>query len=225
MSGRLHSEIFTQYAPRRRRGVLIPASLVAVALLMAACGGGSPSANPSPPTSPSGSAKSAGPSGPPAPVHREYPPGGPTDPVFPPGKDAYTQVAAQQCGDLLRQTQTWVTQNVPDAEGKDTTPLYMSAAYACLGQWDDALRTFGQIHTANPDFNGPNCPRTALLKWLSALIAERKKDPTFAPVFVASTAPSPCPSDSTTTSPDDTTTATSSTSTSTTASSTTTTTS
>ena len=113
--------------------------------------------------------------------------------MFPPGKDAYSQVAAQKCGELLKQTQTWVAQNVPDAEGKDTTPLYMSAAYACLGQWDDAVRTFGEIGTP-PDF-GDNCARTAMLSWLTALIDERRKDPTFSPVFVTSTAPSPCPSD------------------------------
>ena len=214
----------TRDPSRRGRGPLIAASLLAVVVLLAACGSGSGTAGTSGSTAASGAGNGGGQggqSGQAAAPRREYPAGGPSDPVFPPGKDAYSQVAAQKCGELLKQTQTWVAQNVPDAEGKDTTPLYMSAAYACLGQWDDAVRTFGEIGTP-PDF-GDNCARKAMLSWLTALINERKKDPTFSPVFITSKSPSPCKADSTSTSPDDGTT--SSSSTTTTDSSTTTTTS
>lgn len=55
-----------------------------------------------------------------------------------------------------------------------------------------------------------------MLSWLTALIHERKKDPTFSPVFITSKSPSPCKADSTSTSPDDGTTSSSSSSSSTT---------
>jgi hypothetical protein len=135
---------------------------------------------------------------PPRPV-RDYPGGGPTEAVFPPGINPYTLVASGMCQQLLDDTLTWDSQNESEAQGSDTTRLYMSAAYVCLGQWDDAIRVFDQISTANPQLSGANtgvedysCARNTVLQWLSGLIAERKRNHDFSPVFVTSGAPPPC---------------------------------
>jgi hypothetical protein len=218
--------------PRRLAG---PATvLIAVVMLAAACGNGPGKALADGRTGSSSAAEGAGPpssgggvaaqasgggsprASAPSRPRREYPAGGPTDPVFPPGKAAYTLIAGNQCGDLLAQTQTWVTQDVPGSEGNDTTPLYMSAAYVCLGRWADASRTLAQINLAQPDFKRHVCARDAVLKWVIGLVAEHAKDPSFSPVFVASSTRSTCPPDNSG-DPDTTTTSTSSVATTTTA--------
>jgi hypothetical protein len=136
-----------------------------------------------------------------------YPAGGPTDPVFPPGLPTYSLVASRkQCQQLLAQTQIWDTTpspyegviDVTGVEGADTKPLYMSAAYACLGSWKDAVRVYGQIKVATPDFHHDTCVRMELLHWLTPLIDAARRDPNFSPVFVPSSARSPCPTDTTT---------------------------
>ena len=83
-----------------------------------------------------------------------------------------------RCDELLTDTEKWPGEGVADQEGADTTPLYMSAAYACLGRWNDAVAAFGQIN--GTDFGGDDCARRAVFEWLSALIAKRRQDPTYA---------------------------------------------
>ena len=112
--------------------------------------------------------------------------------MFPPGLPTYSLVASGQCAKLLAATQTWNADGVPDVEGASTTPLYTSAAYACLGRWNDAVRVYGQINVASPDFHNHACARLELLHWLTALIDARRRDATFFPVFVKSSARSPC---------------------------------
>ena len=126
-------------------------------------------------------------------VRREYPAGGPTDPVFPPNHPTYELLAVGKCDELLAETQTWGS-SVADTEGRDTTPLYMSAAYTCLGRWDEALRVFGQINVSQPDFGstGHACDRKAVLEWLTSLVDARRRDPGFSPVFVVSSGKSSC---------------------------------
>jgi len=121
--------------------------------------------------------------------------------VFPPGLPTYSLVASGQCAKLLGMTETWDSQpwlDVTDVEGADTKPLYMSAAYACLGSWNDAVRVYGQVNVAHPDFHHQTCARSELLHWLTPLIDARRHDPSFSPVFVTSSARSPCPTDTTT---------------------------
>jgi hypothetical protein len=139
-------------------------------------------------------------------VRREYPAGGPTDPVIPPGTEAYKELGlgADHCAELLRTiVETWNKpgdfNTVNNSDGEDTTPLYQSAAYVCLGRWDEATRTFGQVHSP-PRFgtNGDVCARKAVLEWLTSLINERRQDPGFSPVFVASTSRSQCVASTTT---------------------------
>ena len=191
--------------PRRSRAAFAPTLCGVLMLCTAACGGSSTSAGSNTSTSTSASrtgSSSASRTGSTRTSNRpvrEYPAGGPTDPVFPPGKDVYPLIASGSCAELLDDTQGWRDQGVPDAEGASTTPLYMSAAYACLGRWDDARRTYAQIDVAHPDFARDTCARTALLGWLTALIEERNSDPNFSPVFVKSSAPSPCPQEGPTT--------------------------
>ena len=184
---------------QRSRG-WVPASLMVLILLSGACGSGSDSAGPAPATAPSI------PSGPSASSttttasrpEREYPGGGPTDPVFPPGDQAYALISAGTCAELLDDTKAWVGQDVPDVEGLDTVSLYTGAADACLGRWREAEDALGQIDTATPDFRNNRCEREAVLAWLVALVGEWKRDPTFSPVFVASASPSPCVTDDST---------------------------
>jgi hypothetical protein len=173
--------------------------LAVFAALVVACGSTSSSADSSG-TSPSGSSGATTPSSSVAVVHprREYPAGGPTDPVFPPGDQAYALITSNRCTELLDDTTKWDAGGVPGVEGADTTPLYVSAAYVCLGRWDDAQTSYRQIDAAHPDFTNHVCDRTAVLQWVTAMLDERAKDPTFAPVFVASAAPSPCPPDGST---------------------------
>ena len=197
----------SQRSPARplRRGVTT-SWWVAVALLVAACGGGTtPVASSSPSSTPassdgSSSSTTAAPSPPPGPPEREYPAGGPTDVVFPPSQPSYELITGPAgCAELLTETQQWpraAVDGVPgvdDVEGVDTVPLYQAAAYACLGRWSDARRTFAEIDTGNPTFNSNGCVRRALLAWLTVLIHESQADPGFSPVFVASSQPSPCP--------------------------------
>jgi hypothetical protein len=193
---------------RRRRLLATAAFLVVLGLSAVACAGASKSASgPASNTARSTNTalpSSSSPSSPSSPtrlerVRRQYPAGGPTDPVLPPGLPTYSLLAAGNCNVLLDATQTWNASSVPDAEGVDTTPLYMSAAYACLGRWPDAERVYTQIHATQPDFKNFQCTRNALLRWLTALIVEREKDPNFSPIFEPSSAPSPCPQEDPTT--------------------------
>jgi hypothetical protein len=151
-------------------------------ILAAAASGGEATTQPPSTTSPPQKAK------------REYPAHGPTDPLFPTQDDAY-DLLLTTCTSLVNKTQTeWPRQELEAAQGKDTFSLYESAAYACVGRWDDAIRTFATIDTADPKFTGELggnvCARKLVLQWLSALIKERKNDPTFSPDFVQSSSPS-----------------------------------
>jgi hypothetical protein len=144
---------------------------------------------------------------------REYPAHGPSDPMFPTDDKAY-DLLLTDCTSLLNKAQTeWPGLGVEEAQGKDTIPLYESAADVCLGRWDDAIRTFATL-PANPKFSGNFgdlgvCARNVVFQWLSALIKERKSDPTFSPVFVESSSPSnPCPEETPPTSDEQTTTTT-----------------
>jgi hypothetical protein len=126
---------------------------------------------------------------------REYPAHGPSDPMFPKQDDNAYGLLLTDCTTLLNKAQTeWPEGGVDEAQGKDTIRLYESAADVCLGRWDDAIRTFSAINTAAPEFSGyiggNDCARNLVLQWLTALIEERKKDPTFSPVFVESSSPS-----------------------------------
>ena len=123
---------------------------------------------------------------------REYPGGGPTDPVFPPGDEAYALLAQGKCTELLQKTEKWGEQNVADAEGENTIFLYRGAAEACLQRWSDAKRDFERLTKTPPDFSG-KCARAEVFKWLTALIHDRAADQGFSPVYVKASRPSPCP--------------------------------
>ncbi len=182
--------------------------LVAGALLLAGCGGGTtpeatspPSSTPVSSSSASTTSSSSEPTGPP---ERSYPAGGPTDVIFPPNQPAYELITGTSgCETLLQETDGWPRVSTDEVtgldvvEGVDTYPLYRSAAYACLGRWADARQWFAQIDTAAPSFLDNVCVRRALLAWLTDLVHESEADSAFAPVFVASTEPSPCPPDDT----------------------------
>ena len=174
------------------------AVLALLAVLAAACGGGSQTAAPSTTGTRTTGSQHGSSDG----AHRsrvEYPGGGPVDDPFPPrGRDPYSLIASGQCAGLLSDTQSWSSEVSNDDQGASTTPLYQSAAYACLGRWDDALRVYDQIHAGNPDFKKNTCARDKLLAWLTPLIDARRHDSNFSPVFVKSSATSPCPSDEST---------------------------
>jgi hypothetical protein len=192
-----------QYARCRSSFSTVLAVLAVLAVIATACGGGSSKSASSGTTAGPGTATTAGSpgstSGGTNRPQRDYPAGGPTDPVFPPGptQPTYELLVSGDgdCAKLLAETQTWDSVGVPSAEGSSTTPLYMSAAYACLGRWDDALRTYAQINAGSPEFQ--KCARRELLNWLTPLIDARRQDPNFSPVFVKSSARSPCPPDET----------------------------
>jgi len=175
--------------------------LVAAGVATACNGGSSPEASSAPPSTAAPSS-SIGPDGPSstsstAKPEREYPAGGPTDDIFPPGDPSYELIDGPGCQTLLDETTTWVGLSVPDAEGADTVPLYAGAASACLGRWSDAERNFEQIDVAHPDFQRNVCVRTELLAWLTRLIHEWQADHSFSPVFRTSSGSSPCPGDDT----------------------------
>jgi hypothetical protein len=143
---------------------------------------------------------------------REYPAHGPSDPMFPTDDKAY-DLLLTDCTTLLNKAQTeWPQEGINEAQGKDTVSLYESAADVCLGRWDDAIRTFATINTADPELSGTigsnDCARKLVLQWVSALIDERKKDPTFSPVFVESSSPKEACQEATSTSDEQTSTTT-----------------
>jgi hypothetical protein len=180
--------------------------VVGLAVVLGACGGGSPSATARAVVTTVVSTPGSGVV--PTAVRtarREYPAGGPTDPVFPPGQPAYGLLISGSCGELLADTQGWASQGVAQQEGKDTPPLYMSAALVCLGRWDDAIRVYQSINRTQPDFGeGHVCERKAVLAWVASLVDDHQRDPSFSPQFVASSSHSPCTANSstgTTTSP------------------------
>lgn len=127
---------------------------------------------------------------------REYPAGGPTDQVSPPGHTAYEFLRDGKCQDLLDAAKTWES-NVADVEGQDTIFLYRSAANACLANWKAAKDDFKRL--GNPDFSEAGVckqhARTIVFNWLKELINQHDKDSNFSPVFVKSSKQDLCPSD------------------------------
>jgi hypothetical protein len=148
----------------------------AAVIVLAACGSSSAKPAAPAPTTAIGSLSR---------TERELPAPGPTDP-------AYRLLAAGRCKELLARTKSWGPA-VAAREGASTPPLYMSAAYACLGRWNDAKRTFAAINLNAPQFTkSAACPRAAVLQWMVGLLDQRNQDPTFAPKFVPSTSRSTC---------------------------------
>ncbi|MGZ4693828.1 MAG: hypothetical protein ACXWA3_09395 [Acidimicrobiales bacterium] len=185
---------------RSRRWV--STSCLLAALFVAACGGGShPETSAPAPSTQQGASSTSGPAdGPSTPTSehpsREYPAGGPTDVIFPPDQPSYELITgAAGCEELLAETEAWPRPAIADTEGADTFPLYESAAYACLGRWAEADRSFSQIDTDAPTFLRDACARRALLSWLTPLMREWETNHDFSPSFVRSSRPSPCPPD------------------------------
>jgi hypothetical protein len=112
--------------------------------------------------------------------------------LFPTSDDAYKLLLTDCATEINLAQTTWQGQVEAD-QGKDTVRLYKSAAEACLGRWDEAIATFDMIDKSNPQFGTVGVcalkARSLVYQWLSALIDERKNDPTFSPVFVASSGP------------------------------------
>jgi hypothetical protein len=178
--------------PLRRRTEQV-ASMAALLVLVAACSGGGPAQS-------NGAAKAGATTSVAQPATtavrrpvREYPGGGPPDPVFPPGDRAYELLASGQCSTLLTKVQAWDNRVVAQ-EGEDTVLVYRAAASACLLHWGDADRDMGALQQHNPDFGG-SCPRQQVYRWVTALVAAHRQDPSFNPVFVAAAQRSPCTSD------------------------------
>jgi hypothetical protein len=119
--------------PQRLRG-WVPVLLAALTLLATACGGSGStdarlidSTSTAPSSGGSGSTSLESTSTTEARLERDYPAGGPIDPVFPPGDEAYRLLSAGKCDELLTDTDVWVAKGVPAQEGVDTTPLYRGA--------------------------------------------------------------------------------------------------
>jgi hypothetical protein len=179
------------------RRVVVASSVLI--LLTGACGGGAdPSASPATATStsktsaPVETSDGTSPEQTPARPTYAYPGGGPTDPVFPPGDEAYRLLSEGSCEELFNDTQAWDEQGVADAEGPNTIYLYRSAAEACLARWSEAVANFDRM--SNPEFSD-NCARNAVFEWLSRLIDARRADPDFSPIFVRSSERSTCPTE------------------------------
>jgi len=78
--------------------------------------------------------------------------------------------------------------------------VYASAAHACLGEWESAKALLDDVDADNPQFSGDVgtataeelCARSAVLRWVTALVRDWEADQSFAPEFVAASANQPC---------------------------------
>jgi hypothetical protein len=87
--------------------------------------------------------------------------------------------------------------------------LYRAAAEACLLKWADAKADFDRLEGLKPaptfgttcsSDDVRNCERChhLVFEWLKGQLEAFRRDPSYAPTFMKSTAPSPCPASTTT---------------------------
>lgn len=112
--------------------------------------------------------------------------GGPTDEIFPgpPGDKPFELLSTQRCSELLEMTERWGPQGERDP-GLEAKLVYGGAAKACLFRWDEASADLNRLKQLQPNFS--ECPaRRAALQWLEQLLDAHRSNPAFSPTFVKS---------------------------------------
>jgi hypothetical protein len=165
---------------------------------------------------PAASSTSAGPSTTKPKPKVTLPAGGPRGPVDPPNTPAYQllTMGGTGCQQLLTEVNKWPRASAADPSVNGVEDrlfyLYRAAAEACLLKWADAKADFDKLQALKPaatfgtacsSADVRNCEKChrLVLDWLTTQLAAYKADPTYAPTFLKSSGPSPCPESTSTT--------------------------
>ncbi len=121
-------------------------------------------------------------------------PPGPTDPDTIVGDQWYKDLVrptAAKCS-AMRETATGST------AGAALTDLYLAAAAACLGRWDEAKTAFATWSASQPDDPSPRaCGRPFVVTFVRTLLDRHAANPSFKPEFVAAAPGKPCAEETT----------------------------